>query len=954
MLYANPGRTALIGRNARSSMGLLVRSLMGAVLVWVLIFGATAAADSEESTSLEPAIIAKIEVKVLEGNDRDAEWIEIARDVISLYIAEGDPFSATKIGESLTALKTSGRFRTIDADSKAEKNGITLTYTVTPFELIKDIVIRGKYPLFENRVLNAMSVYPGNAFVQSVVDEQADLVAALYRKEGYIDPDVVIGAWKDPEDGNYILFVNIDKGPYYSLGRVVFKGNHSIDESTLKWRMRSWRRAIFGRAMGRFRHAVFQKDIDNIRRFYRRNQFFDVHLTSNLIKKPEAGRMDVEITVDEGARYNITFVGNKYRSDRVLRRQLVFKEAGNRGGIGLRRSIQNIKAFYRENGFPETHINVQKEEIYAEDILQHNVSLVIDEGPRLIVNQVRIAGNKAYSQRKLKRQILTRGPAFLHEGAFVEEVLDEDLLMIKNLYHRKGYLHPEIAIEKEKVSVEENRKQVAIDLHIEEGMRSMVSSIEFEGLTSIPANKIIKKIQLKPGKPFRLYALRNDEKTIAQAISEKGHPYVNVESDTLFNEDKSSVRIIFTVEEGQLVNMGSTHYHGNFRTKKRILDREIEMKPGEPFSLKKMYTGQQNIRAMNIFRSVQFKPIGLRDQREKVHLFAEVDELPPYYFQANIGYESVKGFYAGSKLGEHNFLGLNKDLSLEGEISQTGYWVETRIFEPRFWGTRISSDLGAFLEWEQPFNQTFATRKYGADLFFSRRLTNNITGNLGFRLERRQQLNRDDSIEVEDDFEDPRSVFTTSPSIGYDSRDSFIRPREGIFSFLAVDLSKGIENSFDDFYKYRFELRGFTTPFKRLTFAARGSFGDIEPYGSEGVVPQDQLYFLGGTASVRGFDENLLLYDSENNPVGGERAAVGSVEARVDLGRNFELSLFYDVGYLDDTSGLEVTDNIRDSVGTGLRYVTPIGAIGVLYGHKLDPRPEESRGRLHFSVGYTF
>ena len=273
MLYANPGRTALIERNARSSMGLLVRLLMGAVLVWVLIFGATAAADSEESTSLEPAIIAKIEVKVLEGKDRDAEWIEIARDVISLYIAEGDPFSATKIGESLTALKTSGRFRTIDADSKAEKNGITLTYTVTPFELIKDIVIRGKYPLFENRVLNAMSMYPGNAFVQSVVDEQADLVAALYRKEGYIDPDVVIGAWKDPEDGNYILFVNIDKGPYYSLGRVVFKGNLSIDESTLKWRMRSWRRAIFGRAMGRFRHAVFQKDIDNIRRFYRRNQF---------------------------------------------------------------------------------------------------------------------------------------------------------------------------------------------------------------------------------------------------------------------------------------------------------------------------------------------------------------------------------------------------------------------------------------------------------------------------------------------------------------------------------------------------------------------------------------------------------------------------------------------------------------------------------------------------------
>ena len=72
------------------------------------------------------------------------------------------------------------------------------------------------------------------------------------------------------------------------------------------------------------------------------------------------------------------------------------------------------------------------------------------------------------------------------------------------------------------------------------------------------------------------------------------------------------------------------------------------------------------------------------------------------------------------------------------------------------------------------------------------------------------------------------------------------------------------------------------------------------------------------------------------------------------LGRNFEFSVFYDAGYLDDTSGEEVTDNVRDAVGLGLRYVTPVGAMGVLYGHKLDPRPEESAGRIHFSIGYTF
>jgi outer membrane protein insertion porin family len=41
-------------------------------------------------------------------------------------------------------------------------------------------------------------------------------------------------------------------------------------------------------------------------------------------------------------------------------------------------------------------------------------------------------------------------------------------------------------------------------------------------------------------------------------------------------------------------------------------------------------------------------------------------------------------------------------------------------------------------------------------------------------------------------------------------------------------------------------------------------------------------------------------------------------------------------------------------VGLGLRYITPIGPIGFLYGFKLDPKDGESAGRLHFAMGYTF
>ena len=123
---------------------------------------------------------------------------------------------------------------------------------------------------------------------------------------------------------------------------------------------------------------------------------------------------------------------------------------------------------------------------------------------------------------------------------------------------------------------------------------------------------------------------------------------------------------------------------------------------------------------------------------------------------------------------------------------------------------------------------------------------------------------------------------------------------------------------------------------------------------SSDKVPNDQLFYLGGTSSVRGFEENLLRFEKKGDPVGGRAALNGSIEARVDLGRNFELALFYDTGTVRKTVRKGGADEFRDAAGLGLRYITPIGAIGALYGWKLDPKDGESSGQFHFSVGYTF
>jgi outer membrane protein insertion porin family len=169
-----------------------------------------------------------------------------------------------------------------------------------------------------------------------------------------------------------------------------------------------------------------------------------------------------------------------------------------------------------------------------------------------------------------------------------------------------------------------------------------------------------------------------------------------------------------------------------------------------------------------------------------------------------------------------------------------------------------------------------------------------------------------------------------------------------------MDISKGIHNSLDDFLKYRFEIRKYITPVENLTFALRGRVGHITPFEDASTIPEDQLFFLGGTADVRGFDENRLRFNDAGEAVGGRTEVLGNIESRFALGPDFEFSLFYTMGSIRNALVDEGSDEFRSSAGIGLHYFTPVGPVGVYYGHKIDRKEQESSGEFHFTIGFRF
>ena len=901
----------------------------------------------------EQEVVSAVRIEILSAQERAGDFERLARDLI--HIQEGQVLSDDALVHAFDQLKASGRFELVDMQRTLHDDKIVLAFFLRPFLLVRDIRISGCEPLFEKDILGAMTMYPGGVFVRTALPEQERLIAELYAREGFFEPMISVTAHEDNKDGTVIVQVTIETGPCYTLKDLTFSGNRTFSDLWLKLKMSVWRRSFMPGSAGRFVEKDLEEDLKNLTRYYRKKGFFACRMDSAINRVPVAGTVSLDVQIQEGPEYAVSISGNDAFFDVTLRKNLTFYREGNQGGMAFRKSRKNIEQRYLQAGYTQADIEIRQESEQEQGLTKHKLNLILDEGPQTVIESISFEGNHVFDSERLEKQIVLRKKGMFSKGNYVRKTFEEDAMALKAFYLRNGFLDASIKYHE---IFGKDKSSVRLVFNIEEGVRTMISSIHITGLHEVPQDEAYQVISLKTGEPLRRYMIKSDENALSSMISEYGYPYVKVAGTIIFSDDRSLADIVYEVDEGIQVAMGQVYFEGNFRTEDRVLLQEIDMQPGEPFSLKRMLYAQKNIRDMDIFNSVQFRTLGLSENRDEITLLVHMEEKKPYYVQFGAGYESAVGMFGKVRGGDHNLFGLNKSVWAAGEISQIGHRLETGIEEPRLFSSRISAGLGVFSEKREEFNQDFGTRMYGTNLSFNRKISSNMRALIGFRYEYRHAFLKDGVLEsalnFDEDELDPRSILVTTPSIIFDTRDSFVKPTSGIFSSFSVDLSKGIRNSYDNFFKYRLDTRYYVSPLSFITVAFLARLGYIDDFGGRSRIPDDQLFYLGGTLDVRGYDENSLRIDVQGDPQGGLFALAGSVEARVDLGRNIELACFYDMGTVRDTYEDMGSNDLRSSLGLGLRYVTPIGPLGILYGHKLDRKEGESPGRFHFSVGYTF
>ena len=747
--------------------------------------------------------------------------------------------------------------------------------------------------------------------------------------------------------------------PCIPIKELVLSGNTHFSSTRLKLRMKTWTTALLPGSLGCLNPSWVKADIQNLTAFYLKKQYADVKIESAVTPVNGTQKHRVEIFITEGPRYEINFTGNTHFSRRRLMKEISVFEKGDPNGAGLRRGRTAIKKKYRQAGFADVTVTLDTQLVPGKRGEIKKITYTITPGTRRVVRQLTVVGNHGVETKKILEAMLTHPETLTAPGGFNADTLAKDLEAVALVYYSHGFLNAaithEMRVETPKPSSAAEKKapvveSVFITLHVIEGPRTQVQTARISGLDNIvPMETADKTIHLSPGAPFRDYMVKSDANALAALVSEKGYPHVQVKGDARLNPDKTGADIVWQVTPGPFTRFGEIHFKGNDRLKESILQRKVNITPGSPFSLKQLFATQKKIREIHSVASVSITAPGLKQQEPAPDLEVTVQERKPFYVEAAAGFDTERLGYFKAKTGDTNFMGRDMNAWVEGHISGIGHRMEAGVQDPFFLGTRITAGFTVFEEQEEPLNQEFGTRTWGAESAFSRKLWPHLTAGLKFEYENRVQFNSDD-----DEQEETRNILITSTSLAWDNRDSALKPTRGFLCFGAMDLFTGFDNDLDRFIKYQLDLRHYRKICPRVTLALVGRGGHISPFGGANTVADDQLFFLGGISDVRGFRENMLRVDDDKDALGGLTSLSASLEARIDLPAHLELTLFMDGGKIGETGEVGTADDFRYAVGTGLRYNTPIGPIGLLYGHKLDRKDGESAGRFHLSIGYTF
>ncbi len=645
------------------------------------------------------------------------------------------------------------------------------------------------------------------------------------------------------------------------------------------------------------------------------------------------------------------FSGNKEIKEDKLSEALGIKRYEILNLKGLKAGVDRIKALYREKGYYEVAVKTEREETEGGIILK----LSIDENKKLHVKKVSFDGNQHVKTKLLRKLIETknRWPLGLmkHTGAYMDSSIDMDLLRLEQYYGDQGYLEAKVG--RPVIDIREG-KGIWITIPISEGPLFHVASIEVSGemLEDVTKETIMKGIALKPGDVMSRSRLQRVIEGIRDLYMDRGYAFAQVRPETKF--DGTEVALNFVISKGEPVHVNRITIGGNTKTREKVIRRELLVNETDLFSSTALKASKDKLTRLGYFKSATIEPVPGPDG--KLDLKVDVEEQPTGAFTLGLSYSSEDKFMTSLSLSESNLWGKGYKVKATIDYGKSDKTYMLDIEDPWFMDTPLA--VGAQLFTKEDEKLYYTKESHGGNVRFSYPLIERWRHFIAYSYEKVEPLKDIDANYLYqlsyDDLQGGVTSMITN-TLYRDTTNDAYRPTHG--SDLAVSVEYAGLGGDYHFTRTNLKAAFFFPLYKdQLALMLKGRFGVVNGGNGEDV-PDAELFEMGGMNTVRGFEYgDIGPRDSYGNVLGGRAMSCFNVELTYPIPGvpGLSTAIFYDAGNSYRTpQDIDLT-NLKQSVGFGFRWITPMGPLRLEYGRVINPKPNESDGCWDFNIGAFF
>jgi outer membrane protein insertion porin family len=646
----------------------------------------------------------------------------------------------------------------------------------------------------------------------------------------------------------------------------------------------------------------------------------------------------------------IEFTGNDELRKDKLRPLVKIRTPSLYDRAKIEEGILEIKKAYIEDGYHAAKI---EPELLTDIKNEATLTFKITEGKKVLIRDITFVGNTVFDKGDLLKKIETKERWFLSwitdRGAYLEETMDLDIERIKAAYHDEGY--QDVKVKPAQVTLVDD-KSLDILIEIDEGAQYRVGKVKVSGDLLYPEEELLGLVKLKPGDVFSRAVLRESILALTDVYADSGYAYANVAPLTSKDKKDLLIDLNLEVEQGIQVSVERIEINGNAKTRDKVIRREIPLLEGNLYSAKKVKEANRRIRNLGFFDEVNVtnKP---GSEESKTVLDVEVAEKPTGTFSIGAGYSSADKLMAQGSLSQDNFMGYGVRLSLSGSFGSTSNTYSIGISDPHFLDTNWT--LGGEVYKSEREYDDYDDHRTGGSIRAGHPVTRNSKAYLTYRFEKQEILNISSTVDPGDPWIYERQSTLSSITTEWirNSTDFYQDPTCGGITKLSLEYA-GLGGT-EDFVKSIVEHRHFFPLFWGTVFSVHGEVGYVVSTNDDDVSITEK-FFLGGIRTLRGFESREVGPTDENgNFIGGEKMGYFNFEYLFPIYKDLGLKgvLFYDTGnaWTDDE---DYFTDMRNSVGAGIRWQSPLGPLRFEWGYNLSPRDDEKQSVFEFTIGKAF